>query len=58
VKTPATVQGAPEQRIARSSSFPLFIPACIAPARNPEAEVTPPEGISWNIKLKYTKKRE
>jgi len=56
VKTPAAVQGTSEQRIAKSSSSPFFIPACTAPARNPEAEITLPEGITLNIKIKYNKK--
>jgi hypothetical protein len=57
VKTPAAVQGTSEQRIAKSGSPLLFIPARTAPARNPEAEVTPPEGTKVNIKSKYNKKR-
>jgi hypothetical protein len=56
VKTPADVQGTSEQRIARSSSSSLFILAHTAPAKNPEAEVTLPEGITLNIQLKYSKK--
>jgi hypothetical protein len=56
VKTPAALQGTSEQRIAKSSLSSLFIPALTAPARNPEAEVTLPEGIKVNTKLKYIKK--
>jgi hypothetical protein len=55
VKTPAALQGTSEQRIAKSSSPSLFIPACTAPAKNPEAEVTLPEGIKSNIRFKYSK---
>jgi hypothetical protein len=56
VKTPAAVQGTSEQRIAKSSSSLLFIPAYTAPARNPEAELTLPEGIKADIKFQYNKK--
>jgi hypothetical protein len=56
VKTPAALQGTLEQRMAKSSSSLPFIPAATAPARNPEAEVTLPEGISVNTRFKYNKK--
>jgi hypothetical protein len=57
VKTPAALQVTLEQRIAKSSSSVLFIPACTAPAENPEAEVMLPEAIKSNIGFKYSKKQ-